>query len=95
MLHLLGKLERLAERCVNQIDDHVHQPVVQVMNGQVFVHGTESFEQVFVSLHTHYSADAAEIDEKPKTEQKPKREASRARAGVLPSKAKIQPVSEC
>lgn len=39
MKALLNKLERAAERLVNQIDDQTQDATLRVMTGDVFVHG--------------------------------------------------------
>lgn len=39
MKALFNKLERAAERLINQLDDQTHDATLRVMTGDVFVHG--------------------------------------------------------
>lgn len=42
MKTLLERLDSAAGRWVNRIDSQLQEPVVQVITGQVFMHGAES-----------------------------------------------------
>ncbi|HEX2621696.1 MAG TPA: hypothetical protein VHL11_16175 [Phototrophicaceae bacterium] len=46
MLQKLSKLDRMAERWLNTLDGQIQEPVLQIMSGEVFTHGTTSDHSV-------------------------------------------------
>jgi hypothetical protein len=69
MNRLLEKLDHMAGRWVNTMDEQLQQPIVHTMTGEVFTHGTASNDHMTLAQPVQPAAPAghkpAVIDVRP------------------------------